>query len=87
KVIFFIHSDHYINNKMSEHHIICNNYYEYQLSKYKYIDFFITATYIQNHMVCRKFEQYKGYRQRVNNIPVGSIDALTYPTISRKPYA
>lgn len=38
-------------------------------------------------MVCRQFEQYQGYRPRVYTIPVGSIDALSYPKLSRKPYA
>lgn len=87
KVGVVIHADHYSNNMMSEQHILWNNYYEYQFSKAKYIDFFITATDIQNHMVCRQFEQYQGYRPRVYTIPVGSIDALSYPTLSRKPYA
>ena len=50
-----------------------NNYYEYQFSKAKYIDFFITATDIQNHMVCRQFEQYQGYRPRVYTIPVEAL--------------
>ncbi|HDH5069592.1 TPA: accessory Sec system glycosyltransferase GtfA [Staphylococcus aureus] len=87
KVGVVIHADHYSNNMMSEQHILWNNYYEYQFSKAKYIDFFITATDIQNHMVCRQFEQYQGYRPRVYTIPVGSIDALSYPKLSRKPYA
>ncbi|HDI7423683.1 TPA: accessory Sec system glycosyltransferase GtfA [Staphylococcus aureus] len=87
KVGVVIHADHYSNNMMSEQHILWNNYYEYQFSKAKYIDFFITATDIQNHMVCRQFEQYQGYRPRVYTIPVGSIDALSYPTLSRKSYA
>ncbi len=39
-------------------------------------------------MVCRQFEQYQAtLLLRVNTIPVGSIDALSYPTLSRKPYA
>ena len=47
KVGVVIHADHYSNNMMSEQHILWNNYYEYQFSKAKYIDFFITATDIQ----------------------------------------
>ncbi len=46
KVGVVIHADHYSNNMMSEQHILWNNYYEYQFSKAKYIDFFITATRI-----------------------------------------
>lgn len=68
KVGVVIHADHYSNNMMSEQHILWNNYYEYQFSKAKYIDFFITATDIQNHMVCRQFEQYQGYRPLVYTI-------------------
>lgn len=66
---------------------IFSEYYAPADNKAKYIDFFITATDIQNHMVCRQFEQYQGYRPRVYTIPVGSIDALSYPTLSRKSYA
>ncbi len=55
KVGVVIHADHYSNNMMSEQHIIWHNYYEYQFSKVKYIDFFITATDFQNLMVCRQF--------------------------------
>ncbi|KMR43876.1 glycosyl transferase family 4, partial [Staphylococcus aureus] len=62
-------------------------YYEYHFSKAKNIDFYITATDFQKHMVCRQFEQYQGYRPRVFTIPVGSIHALAYPTLYSMPYA
>ncbi len=39
KVGVVIHADHYSNNMMSEQHILWNNYYEYQFSKAKYIEF------------------------------------------------
>lgn len=87
KVGVVIHADHYSNNMVSEQYILWNNYYEYQFSKAKYIDFFITATDIQNHLLCRQFNQYEGYHPCVYTIPVGSIDNLSYPIVARKPYA
>lgn len=41
KVGVVIHADHYSNNMISEQHILWNNYYEYQFSKAKYIDFLL----------------------------------------------
>ena len=88
KVGVVIHADHYSNNMMSGNSIYYGTIImNINFQKAKYIDFFITATDIQNHMVCRQFEQYQGYRPRVYTIPVGSIDALSYQHYQRKPYA
>ena len=43
-------------NSTDDTHILWNNYYEYQFENAKYIDFFITATDLQNKILNEQFK-------------------------------
>ncbi|RIN29060.1 glycosyltransferase, partial [Staphylococcus succinus] len=82
-----VHAEHFSKSIKDDNHILWNNYYEYQFSQAKDIDFFITATDLQNKILREQFKKYYGIIPRIRTIPVGSLDQLKYPTQPRKPYA
>lgn len=82
-----VHAEHFSKSIKDDDHILWNNYYEYQFSQAKDIDFFITATDLQNKILREQFKKYYGIIPRIRTIPVGSLDQLKYPTQPRKPYA
>jgi accessory Sec system glycosylation protein GtfA len=86
KVGVVVHAEHFSKSIMNDTHILWNNYYEYQFSNARNIDFFITATDIQNDLLTQQFEKYTSYVPRVRTIPVGSLDTLKRPKRKRKPY-
>lgn len=86
KVGVVVHAEHFSKSIMNDTHILWNNYYEYQFSNARNIDFFITATDIQNDLLRQQFKKYTSYVPRVRTIPVGSLDALKRPKRKRKPY-
>lgn len=87
KIGIIIHADHFSEGGTDENNILWNNYYEYAFSMHKYIDFYVTATDDQNHLVREQFKQYVGVEPNVVTIPVGSLDELKYPEAERKPYS
>ncbi|PTJ79339.1 accessory Sec system glycosyltransferase GtfA [Staphylococcus kloosii] len=82
-----VHAEHFSENSTDEQYILWNNYYEYQFANAKEIDFFITATDIQNQILTQQFENYYGYVPRIRTIPVGSLHQLKYPEDQRKPFS
>ena len=56
KVGVVVHAEHYSMNSTDDTHILWNNYYEYQFENAKYIDFFITATDLQNKILNEQFK-------------------------------
>lgn len=87
KIGVVVHAEHFSNNIMNESHILWNNYYEYQFSNAKNIDFFITATDLQNKILREQFQKYKGFQPNIYTIPVGSLHSLQHPRNERQPYA
>ena len=79
-----IHADHYSESNTDDHYILWNNYYEYTFSQYKHIDFYVTATDAQNHLLKQQFLQYMGAEPRIVTVPVGSLLELKVPQTPRK---
>ncbi|WP_436861716.1 accessory Sec system glycosyltransferase GtfA [Staphylococcus caeli] len=86
KIGVVVHAEHFSNNIMNDSHILWNNYYEYQFSNAKDIDFFITATDLQNKILSAQFQRYKGFQPNIYTIPVGSLASLQQPQSGRQPY-
>ncbi|MEJ7220944.1 accessory Sec system glycosyltransferase GtfA, partial [Staphylococcus gallinarum] len=63
-----------------------NNHYEYVFMNAHEIDFFITATDIQNQLLAQQFEKNYHRKPKIYTIPVGSLSALVKPN-RRKPYS
>lgn len=87
KVGIVVHAEHYSDNATDDHYILWNNYYEYVFTQAPYIDFYITATDLQNRILTEQFETYTAHHPRVRTIPVGSLHQLSYPKTQRKPYS
>ncbi|PHK50141.1 accessory Sec system glycosyltransferase GtfA [Staphylococcus edaphicus] len=87
KIGVAVHAEHFSNNIMNDSHILWNSYYEYQFSNAKDIDFFITATDLQNKILSTQFQKYKGLQPKIYTIPVGSLASLQQSQNGRKPYA
>lgn len=87
KIGVVVHAEHFSKSIQNKQHILWNNYYEYQFSNAHEIDFFITATDLQNDILSKQFEQYVGYIPRIRTIPVGSLDQLKKSKKRRNPYA
>lgn len=83
-----IHADHFSENHTDEQYILWNNYYEYDFSMHRHIDFYLTATDVQKTILEMQFEKYLGVLPRIVTIPVGNIDRLREPgPAGRKPYS
>lgn len=82
-----IHADHFSENSTNEVNILWNNYYEYSFAQHKHIDFYITATDVQNKLLREQFQHYLGVEPTVVTIPVGSIQELKFPKGSRKKHS
>ncbi|KRM95061.1 glycosyl transferase [Liquorilactobacillus aquaticus DSM 21051] len=80
-----VHAEHFSENASDDKNILWNNYYEYQFDYARYVDFFITATDVQNKLMKEHFKKYCTYVPDVVTIPVGSLDKLRYPEKKRKP--
>ena len=82
-----IHADHFSERSTDDEHILWNNFYEYSFAMRKHVDFYVTATDEQKHLLEEQFLRYEGEAPTVYTIPVGSLDELKFPTINRKPYS
>lgn len=87
KVGIVVHAEHYSENSTDDTHILWNNFYEYVFSKAPFIDFYITATDLQNKILSEQFKKYTSYQPRIRTIPVGSLQQLNYPKEHRQPYS
>jgi accessory Sec system glycosylation protein GtfA len=84
RVGIIIHADHYSEGGTDAQNILWNNYYEYAFSQHRHIDFYVTATDAQNQLLRSQFASYTGVTPQVITIPVGSVDALKYPSEKRE---
>ncbi|ARJ50753.1 accessory Sec system glycosyltransferase GtfA [Staphylococcus lutrae] len=82
-----VHAEHFSENATDAHHILWNNYYEYQFTKHREIDFYITATERQKEILTQQFQQYLNAEPKIFTIPVGSLEILRGQESDRKPYA
>ncbi|OEK68773.1 accessory Sec system glycosyltransferase GtfA [Staphylococcus equorum] len=82
-----IHAKHYNASTTNDDYILWNNHYEYVFTNAQEIDFFITATEIQNKLLTEQFEKYNHNKPNIYTIPVGNLKTLTQPSLNRKPYS
>lgn len=87
RVGIIIHADHFSENGTNEDNILWNNYYEYAFAQHQHIAFYVTATDVQNQLLCEQFKKYMHIVPNVVTIPVGSIAELKKPVGSRKPHS
>ena len=81
-----VHAEHFSEHATDDQHVLWNNFYEYQFMQADEIDFFITATQLQNDILSAQFRKYFRKVPRIFTIPVGSIHQLKQPK-SRRPYS
>lgn len=82
-----VHAEHFSVHATDDAHVLWNNYYEYQFMNSREIDFYITATDLQNQILSAQFQKYHHVSPKVYTIPVGSIHELKRPQHARRPYA
>ena len=82
-----VHAEHFSNNATDGDNILWNNYYEYQFRNAKFVDFFITATDLQNRILSQHFSKYTHDNPLIRTIPVGSLNKLIHPEKKRQPYS
>ncbi|MDT2732327.1 accessory Sec system glycosyltransferase GtfA [Streptococcus parauberis] len=82
-----VHAEHYSMNAVTEHHILWNNYYEYEFSHADEVDFFICSTQAQTDTLREQFKKFAKVEPKIVTIPVGSLDELKYPETARKPFS
>lgn len=87
RVGLVIHADHFSEGSTDDVNILWNNYYEYAFAQHRHIDFYVTATDVQNQLLRTHFKKYMGVEPEVVTIPVGSIFELKKPVQPRKPYS
>lgn len=81
-----VHAEHYSVNQTNDHHILWNNFYEYEFQNAPEIDFFVTATAAQARTLRQQFKKYNHLEPKVAVIPVGSLFELQHPE-SRRPFS
>ncbi|MES5935916.1 accessory Sec system glycosyltransferase GtfA [Mammaliicoccus lentus] len=81
-----IHAEHYNASTSNEDYILWNNHYEYVFTNAQKVDFFITATDIQNKLLAHQMEKYNHIKPKIYTIPVGNLKSLPQP-LNRKSYS
>ena len=67
KVGIVVHAEHYSENATNDSYILWNNYYEYVFAQAPYIDFYITATDLQNQVLSSN-SKYTSHQPSVRTI-------------------
>lgn len=79
-----VHAEHYSESHVRDHHILWNNYYEFEFTHADQLDFFITSTKAQAVILRDQMLRYQGMTPKVVTIPVGSLDELKRPSGKRR---
>lgn len=87
KLLVVVHADHYDKNYTNQHHILWNNFYEYQFTHPQEVNSFIVATPSQQQLLVEQEQQYFNRKVRVDCIPVGCLPQLRYPQAPRQAYS
>ena len=82
-----VHAEHYSENATNDDYILWNNYYDYQFTNADKVDLFIVSTDRQKEVLEQQFAHYTTHVPKIVTIPVGSVDELTKPQESRKPFS
>lgn len=87
KIAVIIHADHYDKHYTNDHHILWNNFYEYQFTHTDEVATFVVATAVQQKLFLSQEEKYFDKHPRIDCIPVGSLNQLTQPGGKRKAFS
>lgn len=87
KLMVVVHADHYDKHNTDEHHILWNNFYEYQFTHTNDVASFVVATDAQRDLLLKQQKHYYGLQPRVDTIPVGSLDQLRHAQEDRKAHS
>lgn len=87
RVGIIVHADHFSEGSTTDEYVLWNNYYEYDFSNYRFIDFFVTATDEQNKLMREQFKKYLGAEPNVVTVPVGALKELKHPDSPRRKHA
>lgn len=87
KLMVVVHADHYDKHYTDEHHILWNNFYEYQFTHTEDVASFVVATDAQRDLLLKQQKHYYNLQPRVDTIPVGSLDQLRHPQGDRKAHS
>lgn len=79
KLAVAIHAEHFNPVHTNDHHILWNNFYEYQFDEAQHVDLFITATQKQKNVLEGHFRKYTSFQPKIESIPVGNLEHLIYP--------
>ncbi|MGW7987431.1 accessory Sec system glycosyltransferase GtfA [Staphylococcus shinii] len=86
KLGIVVHAEHFNEPISNDDYILWNNHYEYVFMNVDEIDFYITATDIQNKLLQSQFQKYLNITPKIYTIPVGNLKSLVYSE-HRKPYS
>lgn len=86
KLMVVVHAEHFDKHYTNDHHVLWNNFYEYQFSNADEVDSFIVATEKQREILQQQFKKYYHIEPRIDCIPVGNLPELVHPSKERKPY-
>lgn len=87
KLIVVVHAEHFDKHFTNDHHVLWNNFYEYQFMHANEVDSFIVATKKQKEVLEEQFKKYYNVAPRIDCIPVGNLKKLIHPKRNRKPYS
>lgn len=87
KLAVIIHADHYDKHYTNDHHILWNNFYEYQFTHTDEVATFVVATEVQQKLFLGQEEKYFHKHPRIDCIPVGCLDQLTEPAKQRRAFS
>lgn len=87
KLVVVVHADHYDKHFTNKHHVLWNNFYEYQFTRPEDVDSFVVATNAQRKLFLKQERHYQHTTPRVDTIPVGSLPELKRPTGQRRPHS
>lgn len=87
KLAVVVHAEHFNVKNTTEHHILWNNYYEYQFTHADKVDAFIASTVKQGEVLAKQFRKYTSFSPDIYEIPVGSLEELRQPSVPRTPFS
>lgn len=71
-----VHAEHFSESSTNADYILWNNYYDYQFTNAKWVDFFVVATSVQQEILTEQLRRYNHHAAKVYTIPVGSLAQL-----------
>lgn len=76
KLGIVIHAEHFKENLTTKSHLWWNEFYEYVLSQWRNVDFYVTATKQQQALLKQHFEDYYQANPVIYCVPVGHLTEI-----------